>query len=143
MSLFQKSATAALVAVIVLICVGATVRVSGAGMGCPDWPRCWGRLIPPTKVEQVDLSKLDYKKLPLKVLAMYGWRVFKPPAYEALLEIYRHSDERNLYDHVVPPLIKKGHLMLARRWHNLCISRDDVPSDSAASNPIVQILLAE
>jgi len=62
MSLFQKSATAALVAVIVLICVGAIVRVSGAGMGCPDWPRCWGRLIPPTKVEQVDVSKLDYKK---------------------------------------------------------------------------------
>lgn len=62
MSLFQKSATAALVAVIFLICVGAIVRVSGAGMGCPDWPRCWGRLIPPTKVEDVDLSRIDFKK---------------------------------------------------------------------------------
>jgi cytochrome c oxidase assembly protein subunit 15 len=62
MTMFQKFATAALVSVIVLIFVGAIVRVSGAGMGCPDWPKCWGRYIPPTKVEQVDLSKLDFAK---------------------------------------------------------------------------------
>jgi cytochrome c oxidase assembly protein subunit 15 len=71
MSLFQKSATAALVAVIVLICVGAIVRVTGAGMGCPDWPRCWGRLIPPTRVEQIDISKLDYQKFQ-KAAARHG-----------------------------------------------------------------------
>jgi cytochrome c oxidase assembly protein subunit 15 len=62
MTRFQKFATAALVAVIVLIFVGAIVRVSGAGMGCPDWPKCWGRWVPPTKVEQVDLSKLSFEK---------------------------------------------------------------------------------
>ncbi len=63
---FQKIAAAALVSVLVLIFVGAIVRVSGAGLGCPDWPTCWGCLIPPWKVEQVDLDKLDFEKFQRK-----------------------------------------------------------------------------
>jgi cytochrome c oxidase assembly protein subunit 15 len=66
MNRFQKLAAAALVSVLVLIFVGATVRVTGAGLGCPDWPLCWGSVIPPWKLEQVDLEKIDFEKFQRK-----------------------------------------------------------------------------
>ena len=62
MTRFQKVAAAATIALIVLIFVGAIVRASGSGLGCPDWPTCWGCLIPPTSVEDVDFENLDLQR---------------------------------------------------------------------------------
>lgn len=53
MNRFQKWAAATTVATYALIMVGSLVRASGAGLGCPDWPKCFGRYYPPLNKSQV------------------------------------------------------------------------------------------
>lgn len=52
-SSFQKWALLTTIATYGVITAGGLVRVAGAGLGCPDWPQCFGRYYPPLTESQV------------------------------------------------------------------------------------------
>ncbi len=68
---FRRLGILTILAVYFVILVGGIVRASGAGMGCPDWPTCFGQWVPPT----------DESQLPANYHEIYAARGYENTAF--------------------------------------------------------------
>ncbi|MBK98672.1 MAG: heme A synthase [Balneola sp.] len=71
LNLYQKTALSTIAATLFLIMVGGIVRAAGAGLGCPDWPKCYGLWIPPIHVSELPPGFDVYSFNPFKTWTEY------------------------------------------------------------------------
>src|SRR3981189_1389652 len=50
---YARVSLVALAALALIVLTGAAVRLTGSGLGCPDWPKCYGKVFAPLETHAV------------------------------------------------------------------------------------------
>jgi cytochrome c oxidase assembly protein subunit 15 len=66
LSLFRRLCLLATLVALCVIVLGAWVRLGDAGLGCPDWPGCYGHLTVGQAVENADVANAAFPERPLE-----------------------------------------------------------------------------
>lgn len=133
MTRFQKTAVATVVATVLLVTVGVIVRATGSGMGCPDWPLCYGQLLPP-----LDDSKAWWEWIHRTIAAIIGFLILGV----AFLAWKDHRDRRSiLWPSLAAVLLVVFQAWLGRETVRLNNSGDSVTAHLAAAMSLLGLLV--
>lgn len=114
---FKLMALASTATTYFLIFFGGLVRVSGAGLGCPDWPKCFGRWFPPTSVNQlpadIDPARFNFTLAWIeyinRLIGMTVGLLIAATAVWALIKYWRHPK-------IVIPAVMAALLVAFQGW---------------------------
>jgi cytochrome c oxidase assembly protein subunit 15 len=65
-TLFRRIALLATILALCVVVLGAYVRLSDAGLGCPDWPGCYGTLTVPESQSAISHAQEAYPNKPVE-----------------------------------------------------------------------------
>ena len=103
---FLRIALAASALALVVVVLGAFVRLSHAGLGCPDWPGCYGHIDVPKTQDEVQLANAAYPERPVE--AAKAWKEMIHRYFAGILGLLvffmaflairnRHSEKQQLF----------------------------------------------
>ncbi len=133
MTRFQKLAALTVVTTLVLVTVGVIVRATDSGLGCPDWPFCYGQVLPP-----VDDPKAWIEWIHRTIAAVIGFQILGLAA----LALIDHRDRRSLVVASIGAVVLVGfQAWLGRETVRLGNSGESVTAHLAAAMVLVGVLV--
>ena len=66
--LLRLTATCAMILALLVVMLGAYTRLTNAGLGCPDWPGCYGHMVLPAGQHDLTQAQSQYPHTPIETV---------------------------------------------------------------------------
>ena len=84
---YKRAVLAAILLAIVVVVLGAFTRLVDAGLGCPDWPGCYGHLLWPNSTDEIARAEMAFPDAPVDLAKTWPEMVHRYFAGSLLLVV--------------------------------------------------------